>query len=124
MPNGIDKNLVRLCYAVDIFRQYFGRWPERVVVPPITLADIRSLLSSDQWDAIAARINLIEGEGTFRVQDDDGNWFQLGDGTSSRGEVEPPVHEEADQVRSAREWLGLDRWSGPPSHPHDAEDHV
>lgn len=124
MPNGIDKNLVRLCVAVDGFRQHFGRWPERVVLPALSRADIRSLLSADQWAAVEARLGLVAGEATFRAEDDDGNWFQYGDGTSSRGEVEPRVPEEADQVRSAREWLGLDRWSGPPPHPHDAEDHV
>lgn len=124
MPNGIDKNLVRLCMAVDGFRNLFGRWPERVVIPAISLDDIRNLLSSDQWDAVAAHVALIEGEATFRAEDDDGNWFQYGNGTSSRGEFEPRVPEEAGQVRSALEWLGLDRWSGPPSHPHDTEDHA
>jgi hypothetical protein len=34
MPNGDDKNWVRICSAVDGFRGRYGRWPSGVRLPP------------------------------------------------------------------------------------------
>src|SRR5262249_16177409 len=44
MPNGHDKNWVRLCAAIDGFRVRYGHWPMRVRIFPISLADIRDHL--------------------------------------------------------------------------------
>ena len=36
MPNGADKNFVRLCAALNGFRLRYGKWPTRVVIYPIS----------------------------------------------------------------------------------------
>lgn len=40
MPNGDDKNWVRVCAAVDGFRGRYGRWPTAVRMPPACFADL------------------------------------------------------------------------------------
>lgn len=126
MPNGIDKNLVRLREVVDGFRARFGHWPERVVIYRISLDDIRALLSSEQFSAVEAKVRLLPGDEPFRAEDDRGNWYVYGTGASSdvhaddgdlfRHDDEPPEHD-------AWVWLGLHLWNGPPCHPHTEEAH-
>lgn len=40
MPNGDDKNWVRVCLTVDGFRARFGRWPAAVRLPPVCFEDL------------------------------------------------------------------------------------
>jgi len=40
MPNGDDKNWVRICTAVDGFRGRYGRWPAGVRLPPDYFEDV------------------------------------------------------------------------------------
>lgn len=71
MPNGREKNLVRLCAAVDGFRSRYGRWPTRVRLFPEALANIRDqLLSPDGYARITSKVNLVADDATMIAEDD------------------------------------------------------
>jgi len=43
MPNGIDRNWIRLCGAIDGFKMRFGFWPTKVFLPQIILDDLEKM---------------------------------------------------------------------------------
>lgn len=40
MPNGSDKNWMRICFAVNGFRSRHGRWPKEVRISPTLFEDV------------------------------------------------------------------------------------
>ncbi|WP_405279070.1 hypothetical protein [Gaopeijia maritima] len=107
VPNGIDKNLVRLTLVVDAFRQQFGRWPRRVVLHAALRDDIRRLLSDQQMTVLESRLELVVGDAAFRAEDDDGHWLHYGEGTSNAGRVDPHSVGPSSTHPPADVWLGL-----------------
>lgn len=98
MPNGADKNFVRLCAALNGFRLRYGKWPTRVVIHPISLEDLREhVLSSRDFRVVAAKVHLVEGDAGFRAEDDEGNEYHYGE--EGFPDEEPTL--------SARDWLGV-----------------
>ena len=75
MPNGDDKNFVRLCLALSGFHSRYGRWPTRVRVFPATLANLRALFSNEAWATLNSRIALIADDAPFIAADDEGNEY-------------------------------------------------
>jgi hypothetical protein len=97
MPNGADKNYVRLCAALDGFKARHGHWPIRVVVPPAILDNLRERVFDPAGFAdVLKKVDLVVGEG-FRAEDDSGRMFHYGREASPE---RPPVP-------AAREWLGV-----------------
>jgi hypothetical protein len=98
MPNGGDKNFVRLCAALDGFRGRYGRWPTRVVVHPVSLEDLREhVLGRAAYDSVTSKVALVAGDAGFRAEDDDGNSYDYG----KEGFPDSRLHP------SAEEWLGV-----------------
>ena len=105
MPNGVDKNWMRFCAAVDGFFLEFGYWPTRVRAFPDALANLRSLFRSESFDRITAKLELVPGGSPFVVEDEEGHAYSYGDRGFPASQPRP----------HAEEWLGV--------HP-DAESHM
>lgn len=58
MPNGVDKNLVRLAIACAAFRERYGEWPTEARVAPIVLWDYGQLLDPENFARLCARLRL------------------------------------------------------------------
>jgi hypothetical protein len=100
MPNGVDKNWVRFCAAVDGFFLEFGPWPTRVRAFPVALDDLRSLFRNESFDRITAKLELVPGGSLFVAEDDA---YSYGDRGFPASRPRP----------RAEEWLGV--------HPDAAE---
>lgn len=97
MPNGQDKNWIRLCAAVDGFRIRYGRWPTRVRMPATCMNDFKHLFTARDILTITAKIRFALDDEPFVAEDDDGPRYSCGDENVSG--VAPAV--------SAREWFGV-----------------
>jgi hypothetical protein len=98
MPNGDDKNWVRVCAAIDGFRILYGRWPKRVRMMPISYVDLVShVLTPLGFALVSSYVELIPEEDAEMIADDDsGAEYCYGRQESPSGEVEP----------TAWEWFG------------------
>lgn len=98
MPNGHDKNWIRLCAAIDGFRVRYGRWPTRVRIFPESLADIRDhLFTPDDYAQITSKVALVADQAAMIAEDVQGGSYDYGhEGFPS--ELPTP---------SAAEWLGV-----------------
>ena len=98
MPNGVDKNFVRLCAALNGFKVRYGKWPSRVVIHPISLEDLReNVLSPADFSTVNGKVSLVEGDAGFRAEDDQRNSYDYEEEGFPDREPEP----------SAQEWLGV-----------------
>ena len=98
MPNGGDKNFIRLCAALDDFKQRFGEWPARVVTYPMCIEDLRDhVLEPGEFDKVIEKIEVVEGEVGFRAEDDAGNVYDYGNEGFPERRPEP----------NAERWLGV-----------------
>ncbi|HEY0793169.1 MAG TPA: hypothetical protein VGD78_19045 [Chthoniobacterales bacterium] len=80
MPNGHDKNWVRLCVTINGFRMRYGRWPSRVRMPEGCIADLRDrLFTGPEFEKITAKITLIPDEQSIVAEDDSGASFAYGE---------------------------------------------
>jgi hypothetical protein len=80
MPNGYDRNWVRLRAAIAGFHVRFGRWPDRVRMPLGLIADLRDYLFSESaFHKLQGRVALIPDEEAGCIaQDDAGHEFDYG----------------------------------------------
>ena len=79
MPNGGDRNWIRLCAAVDGFRLRYGRWPTRVRLLPEALQDIRDhILSPADYDRVTRQLRLIPANAGMIAEDDLGGRYDYG----------------------------------------------
>ena len=99
MANGDDKNLIRLCAAIDGFRSRFKRWPVRVLLDQRCIDDLRThVLSESHFERVASLITLVPTQrGTFTAMDNTGASYDYG--------AEGPPHEPPDE--RAYDWFGL-----------------
>lgn len=98
MPNGHDKNWVRLCGAVEGFHARYGHWPTRVRLFPGQLSDIRDdLFSPEDYARIIAKVTLVPDRAPMIAEDDSGASY-------NRGAEGFP---QASPTSSAREWFGV-----------------
>lgn len=98
MPNGHDKNWVRLLGAIGGFRWKYRRWPRRVRMFPGALHNIqRDLFTPEAFAKLTEKIELIPEEGAPMVaEDDEGNSYSYG----AEGFAPPDIH--------PRDWLGVE----------------
>jgi len=80
MPNGDDKNWIRVCCSIDGFRAKYGRWPLRVRISPISYIDIIDhILSPMGFALVSSHVALVGEEDAEMVsEDDDGNSHNYG----------------------------------------------
>jgi hypothetical protein len=97
MPNGHDKNWIRLCAAIDGFRHRFGRWPTRVRMLEPCLTDLRDMFTAQDFEIISKNLKLIADEGSMIAEDDTGASYNYGQ------EGFPNEHPSP----SAEQWLGV-----------------
>lgn len=108
MPNGWDRNWVRLVLTVAGFREEFGHWPTTVRMHAQMLEHLTGLFSPPLFAALEARIRLIPDEDVdvtdfYRAEDDAGHSRYYGGATHGANE--------------ARAWLGV-----KPDNPHGWRD--
>ncbi len=97
MPNGHDKNWIRLCAAIYGFRSRYGRWPIRVRMYEMTLRDFDFLFTREDLTRIAAKVALVPDEAPMIAEDDAGAHYNYG---------EEGFPERACDIR-ATDWLGV-----------------
>jgi hypothetical protein len=99
MPNGHDKNWIRLLGAIDGFRVRYGAWPTRVRIFPASLSNIRDhLFSAGLYAKLTQKVQLIADEAPFVAEDDAGNSYSYGAEGFPAKRPNP----------SARDWLGVE----------------
>jgi len=97
MPNGADRNWVRLCAAIDGFRSRYGKWPSRIRLFPGCNEDLKKILGPKSYSILADNVELIPDDAPIVAEDDDGHQYSYGkDGFP---EKPPDIHTE--------EWLGI-----------------
>jgi hypothetical protein len=100
MPNGDDKNLMRVYEAVNGFRRRFGRWPTTIRLPEISRDDLLNHVLTDAGQAaIRAKLDFVTDEDQFCAEEGSGARYTYLSGNSEPGRGEP----------SASEWLGVDQ---------------
>jgi hypothetical protein len=99
MPNGNDRNWVRVRAAVEGFFDRHGRWPKRVRLPPMTLRDLQEhLFLPGSWQRLTEQLEFVADEtATIVAEDDEGNRYSYGVDGFPR---ERPVV-------GAEQWLGV-----------------
>lgn len=99
MPNGYDKNWVRLCAAINGFRLRHGRWPTRVRMRPLVLEDLReNVFSRRTFAKIEAKLELIADDALMVAEDDTGAHYDY----EKEGFPAKRPHP------SAADWLGVE----------------
>ncbi len=112
MPNSSDKNVVRLCAAINGFRLRFGEWPSVARLWPGCIDDLRYCLSPEGFANVQEKLRLVESDGILiRVEDNMGRSYDY----ESEGfpEDEPDIPAEvwlqAERRRLSEEELKLYR---------------
>jgi hypothetical protein len=67
LPNGIDKNIVRLSVTVGVFRARFKQWPTHARFEPIVLWDLAQILDSETFARLASLMELRAQQGEISV---------------------------------------------------------
>jgi len=58
MPNGDDRNWIRLLSVCADYRTSFDEWPARVEVLPAIRDDLQWVLGSDAFDRLSSRLEV------------------------------------------------------------------
>lgn len=98
MPNGWDKNWVRLCAAVNGFRARYGVWPTKVRMLPAILDDLRNhVFDPASYAQLESKLNLLGDDADMVAEDEKGRNYSYGaDGFTKD---EPDI--------KAQDWLGV-----------------
>ena len=104
MPNGSDRNWVRLCGALEGFRALYGAWPSRLRVLPDVLGTFDWLFTPADLQKIRAKVDLVPDAQVGMVAED-------AVGHTYRYAVDPWPPNRSD-IR-ARDWLAVE----PLLHP-------
>ena len=104
MPNGDDKNWVRLCIAVEGFRARYQKWPETALISKDIAENIKQLFEPLDYEAVLMKLEIVEVEGAPHIElvDKAGNSFNYGE------------ERDFEQEGDARSWFGVT----PDAHNH------
>lgn len=75
MPNGEDKNWVRLCAALDGFFVRYGHWPSRIRVPAYALEDFRHLFTPQSLHQLLDRFEVVIDSDHFAAEGNGGRRY-------------------------------------------------
>jgi len=80
MPNGADRNWIRVLAAVDGFFATHGHWPSRVRLPRPALENLQNdLFTPASWQRLTERIEFIPDESAGMIaEDESGNVYNFG----------------------------------------------
>lgn len=79
MPNGYDKNWIRLGGAIDGFCVRFGHWPTKIRLPEGILNDIKNLFTEASFKKIEDKLEFIIEDMTIVAEDLKKNRYCYGD---------------------------------------------
>jgi hypothetical protein len=98
VPNGDDKNWVRLCAAIDGFRIKYGKWPTKILLGAGEFEDLKDwIFSAEGFAKMEEKLTFVVQEGCFDAVDDEGLSYSYM--RSGFLDSEPDI--------TAREWLGV-----------------
>jgi hypothetical protein len=99
MPNGADRNWVRLKHSLEGFFATYGYWPSRVRLPLLCLENLRIVLFTPaSWERLIEQIEFIPDESAGMISEEDaGNCVQHG--KQGAPQSRPSVRAET--------WLGV-----------------
>lgn len=99
MPNGVDKNLVRLSVACAVYRRRYREWPSEARLAPDALWDIAQILDMANFISLAARLRLRTSEAAR---------ISVG-GSHGHVNYDKISHQDAGPLTDhARRWLGVE----------------
>ena len=76
MPNGGERNYIRLCAAIDGFRVRYGVWPTHVVVEQPYVDEIRDrILMPGEFDRLNRDVKIVAGDARFRAVGEHGTVY-------------------------------------------------
>jgi hypothetical protein len=102
MPNGYDKNWLRVCWTIDKFRARYGRWPKRVKLSPVIYLNlVGSVLSPLGYALVSSVVELYHGEYPENVSPITAE----GEDGAQTGYDDPEERELGSQV-TATDWFG------------------
>ena len=101
MPNGDDRNVVRLTLACALYRERYGVWPTHTRIDPGVLWNIAHVIRSDGFERLCARLQVCSAAGEW------GPYISMegSEGSVLYGEGEL---ESRESQELAREWLGIE----------------
>jgi hypothetical protein len=103
MPNGADKNFIRLCAAIDGFRICYKAWPKAIRLPEGAIADLRDhVLGPQAFAKVEAKVRLIPDNAFMVAEDGTGRTYEYGE--MAFPDQEPDV--------CTRDWLGVEPLEG------------
>jgi len=80
MPNGPDRNYIRLCAAINGFFDRYGHWPTRVRIFPEALEDLRDhVFSTESFQILTSKLDMVPDEAPMVAEDDQGNSYSYGE---------------------------------------------
>jgi len=84
VPNGEEKNWIRLCVAIEEFRIRYKRWPTHVFLDSILYESLTCLFSPSSLEKLNAKVELVVKKDALVVAaDDQGNQYDYGHETGS-----------------------------------------
>jgi len=100
MPNGYNKNWIRLCGAINGFRVRYNRWPTRVRMWKMIVDDLRdNLFTPESFDKLQEKLELVVDDRAGHIAEDGtGRSYDYGN------EGFPKSKPDSD----ARHWLGIE----------------
>lgn len=99
MPNGENKNWVRLCAAIDGFRARYELWPDRIFIGRLEHGDLLWMFTKQSYAKLTKKLTFIIGEDLgMAAGDDEGRKYDYGMEGFSR--TPPDI--------SARDWLDVE----------------
>ena len=100
MPNGYDKNWVRLCAAINGFRVRYNSWPTRVRMWKIIVEDLRdNLFTPESFAKLQVKLELVVDERAGHIAEDGrGRYYDYGNEGFSKSN--PDI--------DASFWLGIE----------------
>lgn len=98
MPNGDDKNWIRLCAAIDGFRARYGAWPTRVRLFSACVENLRNdLFSPEAYARLTTRLEFVADDASMVAEDDSGRSYDYSMQGFSKSPPDIP----------AQQWLGV-----------------
>lgn len=80
VPNGDDKNWIRLCGAIDGFRVKYGKWPTKILLPEGILNDLKQhVFTKERFAKIEEKLAFVIEGLPIVAADDKGNSYSYGD---------------------------------------------
>lgn len=98
VPNGVDKNLIRLAIACAAFRARYGEWPQEARLAPVAIWDFGNLLDSENFERLCERL---------RIRSTNHAHLAVGNAKHHVVYGDSGPHPSPDQIDEALAWLDV-----------------